>query len=330
MRFFLDSFVIQSMIALAAGFILDLIAGDPYWMPHPIRWIGKLIEKTEALVRSAFADTDKGQLMAGGVLAVVVPFTSFAASWIVLWAAGRIHPALSLAVEGLMCYQILAVKALKTESMKVYEKLEQGTIQEARTAVSMIVGRDTQNLTASQVAKAAVETVAENTSDGTVAPMLFMALGGAPLGFLYKAINTMDSMIGYKNERYLYFGRVAAYMDDVANFIPARISAFLMIAAAAFLGFDGKNAARIFKRDRFNHASPNSAQTEAVCAGALQIQLAGDAYYFGKLYPKETIGDPYRRVQNEDIKNANRLLYGTAWLSLLLCLIGMGVFVWLS
>ena len=184
----------------------------------------------------------------------------------------------------------------------------------------MIVGRDTEDLSEEQVAKAAIETVAENTSDGTVAPLLFMAVGGAPLGFLYKGINTLDSMVGYKNEVYLFFGRFSAKLDDAANFIPARVSAFLMIGASALLGMDFRNAWRIFRRDRFNHASPNSAQTEAVCAGALDIQLAGDAYYFGKLYPKKTIGDRLRAIRYEDIASANRLLYGTAALCLLVSL----------
>ena len=219
-----------------------------------------------------------------------------------------------------MCYQILAVKSLKTESMKVYAELKRGSLAGARQKVSMIVGRDTEDLSEEQVAKAAVETVAENTSDGTVAPLLFMAVGGAPLGFLYKGINTLDSMVGYKNEVYLFFGRFSAKLDDAANFIPARVSAFLMIGASVLLGMDFRNAWRIFRRDRFNHASPNSAQTEAVCAGALDIQLAGDAYYFGKLYPKKTIGDRLRAIRYEDIASANRLLYGTAALCLLVSL----------
>lgn len=327
MIFFMNSFVIQSMLALATGFLLDLIVGDPYFLPHPIRLIGKLIEKMETILRRIFGETQRGQLLGGIVLAALVPAVSFAVSWAILLLAGRVHPLLSLAVECVMCYQILAVKALKTESMKVYDRLENGTIGEARKAVSMIVGRDTQQLSAEQVAKATVETIAENTSDGTVAPMLFMAVGGAPLGFLYKAVNTMDSMVGYKNDRYLYFGRAAAYLDDIANFIPARLSGILMIAASALLGMDAKGAARIFWRDRGNHASPNSAQTEAVCAGALQIQLAGDAYYFGKLYPKQTIGDRIRSIENQDIRRANRLLYGTAVLCLLLCMAGMAAFI---
>ncbi len=322
-------FFTQSMLALGIGFLLDLIFGDPYFMPHPIRLIGKGIEIGEKLTRGCFQKTPQGEIAAGVFLSVLVMFFSSVVPFGILWIFYQISPILSLAAESIMCYQILAVKALKTESMKVYEKLAEEDLQGARDQVSMIVGRDTNNLSMSQIAKATVETVAENTSDGTVAPLLYLAIGGAPLGFLYKSINTMDSMIGYKNDRYLYFGRFAAKLDDVANYIPARISALFMIAAAFFLRMDYKNACCIFLRDRYNHASPNSAQTEAVCAGALQIQLAGDAYYFGMLYKKKTIGDSIRPIQYEDIVRANRLLYGTAWIGIIVCLFGMGVIEWL-
>ena len=210
--------------------------------------------------------------------------------------------------------------------MKVYDRLKNGTLDEARYAVSMIVGRDTQSLTEEGVTKAAVETVAENSSDGIIAPMFYMAIGGAWLMFLYKGINTMDSMLGYKNDKYLYFGRCAAKLDDVANFIPARISGWLMVAATVFVKMDTKNAAKIYRRDRRNHASPNSAQTEAAMAGALDVQLAGNAYYFGKLYEKPTIGDAIRPVEVEDIRRSNRLLYATAILGVVVfLLIGIGV-----
>lgn len=224
-----------------------------------------------------------------------------------------------------MTYQILAVKCLKVESMKVYQSLTKEGIEEARKAVAMIVGRDTAVLDGTGVAKAAIETVAENTSDGVIAPMLYTALGGPVLGFLYKAVNTMDSMIGYKNEKYLNFGRTAAKLDDVCNYLPSRISAYLMIAAAYLGGsdFSGKGAYRIYKRDRRNHASPNSAQTESVCAGALGIQLAGDAVYFGKVVKKPHIGDDTRPVEYEDIRRANRLMYLTAWLGETGCLFFM-------
>ena len=181
----------------------------------------------------------------------------------------------------------------------------------------MIVGRDTENLTEEGVTKAAVETVAENTSDGVTAPLLFLLLGGASFGFLYKAVNTMDSMLGYKNEKYLYFGRFPAKMDDVFNYIPSRVTALFMIAAAFLTEMDAKNAWMIWRRDRRKHASPNSAQTESVCAGALRVRLAGDAVYFGKLHKKEYLGDPLRPIEPEDIRRAGRLMYVTAFLVLL-------------
>jgi adenosylcobinamide-phosphate synthase len=318
------------MIALIIGFGLDLCFGDPHWMPHPIRLIGRMISGGEKIMRRIFPPTEKGEAIGGGVLAICVMGVSAVVPYLILWGAGEVHILLRMAFESIMCYQILSVKALKTESMKVYDKLVQNDLSGARQMVAMIVGRDVDNLNQEQIAKAAVETVAENTSDGTVAPLLFIAIGGAPLGFLYKSINTMDSMIGYKNERYLYFGKFAARLDDMVNYIPARIAAWLMILTSLFLKLDYQNAYQIFKRDRYNHASPNSAQTESVCAGALRVQLAGDAYYFGKLYPKKTIGDPLRPIVYEDICRANRLLYGTAYLTIILCLIGMGIAVWLS
>lgn len=226
-----------------------------------------------------------------------------------------VSPAAGFLLETFWCYQLLAANSLKKESMHVFDRLKNGTLDEARYAVSMIVGRDTQSLSKEAIIRAAVETVAENTSDGVVAPMFFMAIGGAPLMFLYKGINTMDSMLGYKNEKYLYFGRCAAKLDDLANYVPARLSAWLMILAAPFVRLDAKEAMRIYKRDRRNHASPNSAQTESVMAGALHIQLAGDAWYFGKLYKKPTIGDPIRPVQTEDIQRAGHLLYAASALT---------------
>ncbi|MDO4305657.1 MAG: adenosylcobinamide-phosphate synthase CbiB [Eubacteriales bacterium] len=304
------------IIALAAGFIIDLIVGDPRWLYHPVCLIGKLISFLEKRIRGVFPKTEKGEL-AGGILEVVlVCGLSGGVPLLVLSWLYCCCPWAGLLLETFWCYQLLATKSLKTESMKVYDRLKNGTIEEARYAVSMIVGRDTKDLTEEGVTKAAVETVAENTSDGIIAPMLYMAIGGVPLMFLYKGINTMDSMLGYKNDRYLYFGRCAAKLDDVVNYLPARISGWLMVAAAFLVGMDGKNAARIYRRDRRNHASPNSAQTEAVMAGALDVQLAGNAWYFGKLYEKPTIGDPIRPIEAEDIRRSNRLLYATAGLGL--------------
>ena len=252
---------------------------------------------------------------------ILVCLFSFGVPAVILSLLYGHFPVAGVILETFWCYQLLATRSLKDESMKVYDRLVNGTIGEARYAVSMIVGRDTQELTDTGVTKAAVETVAENCSDGVIAPMIYMAIGGAPLMFLYKGINTMDSMLGYKNDKYLYFGRCSAKLDDVANFFPARISGWLMVAAAFVCGMDGKNAAKIYRRDRRNHASPNSAQTEAAMAGALDVQLAGNACYFGKLYEKPTIGDPIRAVEPEDIRRSNRLMYGTAFLGILICLI---------
>lgn len=301
-----------SMLALASGFVLDLIFGDPRWMYHPVCLIGRLISSLERKIRRVFPKTKGGELAGGFVEVMLVCVLCAGIPLMVLYLAYGILPWLGFALETYWCYQLLATKSLRDESMKVYDRLKNGTLEEARHAVSMIVGRDTQELTEEGVTKAAVETVAENTSDGIIAPMLFMAIGGVPLMFLYKGINTMDSMLGYKNDKYLYFGRCAAKLDDVVNFIPARISGWLMVAATVFVGMDTKNAAKIYRRDRRNHASPNSAQTEAAMAGALDIQLAGNAYYFGKLYEKPTIGDSIRAVEAEDIRRANRLLYAAA------------------
>nr|WP_315019484.1 adenosylcobinamide-phosphate synthase CbiB [uncultured Aminipila sp.] len=321
--------IVIAVLPLFLGFILDLIIGDPHSWPHPIRLIGIAIEKFEMFFRYFSSKTKGSEFAAGVIMAICIAAISFLVPAIILWAAYKIHLILGLVIETIMCYQILAVKALKTESMKVYTELEKNDVEGARQKVSMIVGRDTESLTEEGIIKATVETVAENTSDGTVAPMIFMAIGGAPLGFLYKAVNTMDSMIGYKNDKYLYFGRFAAKLDDVLNFIPARLSGIFMIIASLFCGLDFKNAARIFKRDRLNHASPNSAQTEAVCAGALNVQLAGNAYYFGKLYEKKTIGDNTRPIEKRDIILSNRLLYGTAWITLIICMLGMVIVKWL-
>ena len=311
------------MTAFLLGFLLDLLLGDPYWLPHPVRLIGTGITKTEALLRPAGKKrTSRQELQGGRRLVVIVLLATTLLTALLLLGAYALHPCLGLLAETIMTYQILAVKCLKVESMKVYHCLKEQGLVAARGAVSMIVGRDTAQLDAEGVTKAAVETVAENTSDGIIAPMLYTAIGGPVLGFFYKAVNTMDSMIGYKNERYLYFGRGAAKLDDVMNYIPARISAYLMIAAAFCGGkcYDGRRAYIIYKRDNRNHASPNSAQTESVCAGALGIQLAGDASYFGKLVHKPYIGDAVRRVEAEDIKRAGRLMYLTAFLCQGICL----------
>ncbi len=304
--------------ALVLGLLLDLAFGDPRWLYHPIRLIGNLIAWAEKPFRAAFPKSEKGELAAGTFFAVFVVAVSTAVPAILLALASRLSSWLVFALEVFWSFQILAAKSLKSESMKVYAALKEGDLPKARKAVSMIVGRDTQKLTEEGVAKAAVETVAENSSDGVIAPLLFLALGGPALGFFYKAVNTLDSMVGYKNDTYLYFGRFSAKLDDVLNFIPSRISGLLLVLASPLAGLSMKGAWKIFQRDRRNHASPNSAQTEAAAAGALGVQLAGDAYYFGKLYKKPTIGDPLRPVEYEDIRRVNRLMYAAVCLALVL------------
>ena len=297
------------MIAFLAGFLLDLLIGDPHWLYHPVRLIGNLIAALDhRLLDVTGIRNEKKERRAGILLVTVVLLATGAVSGLLLWGACAIAPVAGCILESIMTYQILATKCLKVESMKVYERLRADDLAGARNAVAMIVGRDTQNLDAAGVAKAAVETVAENTSDGVIAPMICLAIGGPVLGFLYKAVNTMDSMVGYKNERYLNFGRTAAKLDDVVNYIPARISAALMIAAAYGPG---------------KHASPNSAQTEAACAGALHLRLAGDASYFGKIVKKPFIGDDLRPVEAEDIVRVNVLLYRSAVIGEILCLLAL-------
>lgn len=301
---------------LIIGYVLDLIIGDPQGWFHPIRLIGNMISFVENKLRKK-CRTSSDEKKVGAILWLTVVFTSFIVPYAILFIAAKISMSLAFLIESIMCYYILAAKSLKDESMKVYTSLKNNNLQEARKNLSYIVGRDVDNLNESSVAKAAVETVAENTSDGVIAPMLYIMIGGAPLGFLYKAVNTLDSMVGYKNEKYINMGRFSAIADDVANYIPARLSAYVMIAAALVLNMNYKNAYKIYKRDRYNHKSPNSAHTESVCAGALDIMLGGDNYYGGNLVSKPTIGDNTREVEAEDIKRANKLMYATS----LLCLI---------
>lgn len=304
--------------ALMAGFLLDLLIGDPRWLYHPVIFIGKTISFFERNIRRRFPATPHGELAGGVLLVLLTLVVSGGIPVVILAVTGRIHPLLQWAAGAFLCYQLLAMKCLKDESMKVYHALKTGTLEDGRHAVSMIVGRDTQALDEKGVIKAAVETVAENFSDGVLAPMFYMVIGGPVLMFLYKGINTMDSMVGYKNDRYLYFGRCAARLDDAANFIPSRLAGIMLILAAYLGNFSGKDAKRIFLRDRKKHASPNSAQTESAAAGALQIQLAGNAYYFGKLHEKQFIGDPIREIQVEDIRRMNKLMYFASIMSAVL------------
>ena len=306
--------------AVLCGFLLDLLLGDPEWMPHPVVFMGKAITALEKRLRKAFPATPEGERAAGAVLAALLPLGTLLLSGGLCWLCWLIHPLLGFALQSFWCWQALAMRCLIKESRNVCRCLTSQGLPAARKAVARIVGRDTEQLTEEGVTRAAVETVAENFSDGELAPLLYMLIGGAPLALTYKAVNTMDSMVGYKNERYLYFGRAAAHLDDIANWIPSRLAALFWIAASALAGFDGKNAFRIWRRDRRRHASPNSAQTESACAGALGVQLAGPAWYFGEYYDKPTIGDPDRPVEPEDILRADHILYLAGFLAL-----GMGL-----
>lgn len=313
----MTSRILAAALPLLLGSALDCALGDPYALPHPVRLIGKTIAALEKPLRKLFP---RHEIFEGFLLCVAVLGLSTVIPAVLLTICYHVHLWLGIAVEGILIYYLLAARCLRDESMKVYRAIQANDIEAARRAVSMIVGRDTDVLDRNGMIKAAVETVAENTSDGVTAPMFYIMLGGAVGGFFYKAANTMDSMLGYKNERYLRFGRCAAKLDDLLNYTPSRLTALMMIASAFIIRLDGKNACRIWRRDRRNHASPNSAQTEAVCAGALNVMLAGDAWYFGQLYRKKTIGDDLCPIENEDIRRANRLMYVTAGLAFLLAL----------
>ena len=295
-------------IPLILGFLLDCIIGDPYNMPHPIKLIGRLIGGLEKLVRRHMKNLRAG----GTLLALTVISLSTLAPLVLLLFCYRINVILGVVIETVLCCYMLAARCLRNESIKVCKAAGSGDTEAARKAVSMIVGRDTAVLDRDGIIRAAVETVAENTSDGVTAPLFYMGIGGAVGGFFYKSVNTMDSMIGYKDEKYADLGRFAAKLDDVLNFIPSRLTSLLMVLTAPLFRLDGRNAYRIWKRDRMKHASPNSAQTESACAGALHVRLAGDAWYFGKLHKKQYIGDDDRPIEAEDIRRSNRLMYGSS------------------
>lgn len=310
----------ETVCAALGGFVLDLLLGDPAWMPHPVVGMGRCVTFLEPRLRTVFPAAPEGERAAGAVLAAALPLGTLALSLGLIWLCRLVHPALAFALETVWCWQALAVRGLAAESENVRRCLTGGTLEEARRAVGRIVGRDTGALTPQGVTRAAVETVAENFADGVAAPLFYMLLGGAPLALCCKAVNTMDSMVGYKNERYLHFGRAAARLDDAVNFLPARLAALLLILSAGLTGESLSGALKIWRRDRRRHASPNSAQTESAMAGALGIRLGGPASYFGQIHDKPAIGDPRREVEPGDIRRANRMLYTASVLCLaLLC-----------
>ncbi len=309
-----------STLALVLGYILDLIIGDPRNPFHPVILIGKLISFLEKIARKVFAKGKNSERIGGGLTAILTICISTSLVAVLLIWLFFANKYVYLAVDSILCYQFLATKSLKVESMKVYKSLLANDLEKARYDVSMIVGRDTDCLNQEGIIKATVETVAENTADGVIAPLIFMAIGGAIGGVLYKSVNTLDSMIGYKNEKYQYFGTVGARLDDFFNFLPSRITAILMIVATIFTKQNTKLAYKIWKRDRFNHHSPNSAQTESVVAGALEVQLAGDAVYGNVVKKKKFIGDDVRKIEVLDIKRVNSLMYATSFLAIIITL----------
>lgn len=310
-----------TLLAVTFGILLDFIVGDPQGWFHPVCFIGMLITKTEKCCRSFFPKTNKGEWIGGIVLAVVVVGIAGVIPAIILLLAWMIHPIVYVIAASVLSYYLMATKSLRTESMKVHESLKKKNVAEARYYISMLVGRDTDKLEEEGIMKATVETIAENTSDGCIAPLFYLMLGGPVVGYLYKAINTLDSMVGYKNDTYFFFGKFSARMDDLANLIPARLAAWMMLVATALLKMDTKNAYRIYRRDRKKSNSPNAGQTEAVCAGALHVTLLGDAYYFGKLCHKPEIGDSDKKIEIEDIKRTNNLLYMTVIIAYFMFLI---------
>ncbi len=306
-------------LEIIIGFLLDCVFGDPHEITHPVQRIGAYISFMDKKCRKWANGSAKKEVWAGGFLLLTTVGFTYGITWLLVTLAGFVHPIAQILVESYLIYRILASKSLMTETMKVYEKLKKDDLVGARKAVSYLVGRDTEHLTKEEVAKATVETIAENTSDGVIAPLFFIAIGGAPLGMAYKAINTLDSMVGYRNETYEYLGKCSARCDDLVNLIPARISALLMVGVSVLLGYDGRKAMEVYARDRYKHLSPNSAQTESVVAGALNIQLGGTHTYFGKPVVKPTIGDDIRPIEWMDIKRTNYMMYGTT-IFMILCI----------
>ena len=306
------------MIEIILGFLLDLIVGDPQNPIHPIRIIGSLCKTVEKFFRSIL----KRYLKVAGLLTwILVVFIVFIFNYLLLKVTYRINPSVTMILGSVMIYFCISTKALKIEGLKVVKYVIKDDIEGARKQLSYIVGRDTKNLDKESILKAVVETVAENMSDGVIAPLFYAGIGGAPLAFLYKAVNTMDSMFGYKNDKYIEFGYFTAKLDDVFNQIPARLSGYFIVVVSFILGLDYKNSFKIYKRDKNNHSSPNSAHPEAAVAGALNVQLGGPNYYFGKLVEKQTIGDDREKIDINKVNNTNNILYCSAVLGCIMALI---------
>ena len=315
--------------AAVLAMALDMLLGDPAWLVHPVVIMGRYISRAEEVLRKRFPATERGELAAGLVLAVSLPFFSLAITLTTVVLMERYFPAAGFVLQVFWGWQALALRGLITAGKEVADCLDRGGLEEARKAVGKIVGRDTGSLSAEGVIKACVESLAENFSDGVAAPLFYFMIGGAPLALCYKAINTLDSMTGYKNDKYLYFGRASARLDDAANLIPSRLAALFLIAAAGLTEYNAGDAFRVWKRDRRKHDSPNSAQTEAAVAGALGIELGGGSYYFGKYKEKPVIGDKMREAETGDIRRTGRLVFLASLISLaVFCAIRAGVYIY--
>lgn len=306
------------MWALIIGFVLDLIIGDPHNPYHPVRMIGNLAMNLERIFRKLYSNNLK---LAGTMAWIFIIAPTFLMTLVIVKIAFFIHPMVGILVEGILIYFCISAKGLKVEGLKVIRTLELGDLEKARHQLSYIVGRDTASLDETAIVRAVIETVAENMSDGIIAPILFAGLGGAPLAMAYKAVNTCDSMFGYKNEKYIDFGFAAAKLDDWFNYIPARLTGYLIVVASFILGLEYKQSYVMYKRDRYNHTSPNSAHPEAAVAGALGIKLGGANYYFGKLVEKPTIGDETKPIEIEDLYETNNILVVVSFLGLIVALL---------
>jgi len=306
----------MNLLSIYTGYALDLIIGDPYSFPHPVRFIGKLISFVEKQIRK-IATSDKALKIASFFLWFVVVGVTLGSTSIVL-RLFQFNKIAYFLVNSILIYTTLATKCLKDESEKIYKVLKTGDLEKSRIQLSYIVGRDTTNLSEKEIVRATVETVAENTVDGIIAPLFYGFIGGAPLAMAYKAINTLDSTVGYKNDKYYYLGFASAKIDDIANYIPARLGVILLSIGSLFVGFNFKDALKIGIRDRKNHKSPNCAFSEGAVAGALGIQLGGTNVYFGKEVYKPTIGDKKREIEIEDIVRTNKIMYSSSIISIII------------
>ena len=306
----------MNLLSIYTGYALDLIIGDPYSFPHPVRYIGKLISIVEKQIRK-ITSSDKGLKIAGFFLWFIVVGATFGITTLVLQLF-KFNKLAYFIVNTILIYTTLATKCLKDESVKIYKVLKTGYLEKSRIQLSYIVGRDTTNLNEKEIVRATVETVAENTVDGIIAPLFYGFIGGAPLAMAYKAVNTLDSTVGYKNDKYYYLGFASAKIDDIANYIPARLGVILLPLGSLFTGFNFKDALKIGIRDRKNHKSPNCAFSEGAVAGALGIQLGGTNVYFGKEVYKPTIGDKTREIEIEDIVRTNKIMYSSSIISIII------------